>query len=805
MTNFTSFLNNLKLASSDNSITETYGFKNISGNEFLNKLRNLKLGSKDGSHFLRTSLKTDKYSKCLSRSNDHTESLANILIIDCDQRINTNNKILDGAPDPIMVSKVLQEHNITHILYGSYSHYEGTKGNRYRIIIPTINPYTKEQLSSTVESVILLINANLNQELLVDSTENSTWSQAWFFPRKPAACTKDVLYIAYLEGKAIEVVIPQILPPPFKQSSYQSNEKPNKKLSPIDAFNKQNALTDLLVKYGYRKKYANSKYEKWIRPNSSSNIAGITVKDNKFFSHHNDAFNDGFWHDAFDLMRMIENLSENEALKYAAKNTFSPDGRTIDEYNKTMLDDEYESNLKLQQSITHHQILKQLITHVAPINFREIANITDEGTKLKSQHFYVIVVETVLELAKKNNWNLCRNHDFIYVYNGEYWNLINEYDLIDFLGNAAEKMTVDKFLARYFNFRENLYKQFLALAHLPKPVRSKDIILVNLKNGTFEISPNNTRLKPFDYNDFITYQLPFEYKPDAIYPLFQSYLEKVLPDKALQNILSEYLGYVFIRTSTLKLEKILLLLGKGANGKSVFYEIARSLLGEQNTSEYSLQSLTDERGYQRAMIANKLVNYASEISGKLETAIFKQIASGEPVEARLPYGTPFIMSDYAKLIFNCNELPKDVEHTEAYFRRFLIIPFNVTIPEGEQDKQLSQKIIASELPGVFNWVLEGLKRLLKQKQFTYSATVEQAKEDYKIESDTVKLFLEEIPYKPSHNSYLTVKLLYQEYRVFCMDNGFKPVNKINFTRRLSNLNIFIDRKNKGNVVYVIKT
>ncbi len=68
-----------------------------------------------------------------------------------------------------------------------------------------------------------------------------------------------------------------------------------------------------------------------------------------------------------------------------------------------------------------------------------------------------------------------------------------------------------------------------------------------------------------------------------------------MPEQELQNILAEYLGYVFIRTSTLKLEKTLLLYGSGANGKSVFYEIVRSLLGEQNTSEYSLQSLTYQR------------------------------------------------------------------------------------------------------------------------------------------------------------------------------------------------------------------
>ena len=121
----------------------------------------------------------------------------------------------------------------------------------------------------------------------------------------------------------------------------------------------------------------------------------------------------------------------------------------------------------------------------------------------------------------------------------------------------------------------------------------------------------------------------------------------------------------------------------------------------KNTSTYSLYNLTNERGEYRAKIANKLVNYASEINGKLESSIFKQLVSGEPVEARALYGQPYTISQYAKLIFNCNELPKDVEHTNAYFRRFLIVPFNETISEEEKDIQLADKIIDNELSGVF--------------------------------------------------------------------------------------------------------
>lgn len=792
MDNFTSILSNTKVASSLNGVTVSNDFKNINGVELISRFKKPTHGTKDGSYYLRTNLKTNDNGMCLPRADANTHSLANVFIIDCDKRIDINTgEQLQGAPDPYQVSDILIKNNIGHILYGSYSHYVGNVGNRYRVILAAETPYNADQLEPTLAEVISLINTNLDGDLLVSATENGTWSQPWYYPRKPQNSSVAELYIEYLEGEAIKVIEP--VEPPPKTNKKKCTSLKEGEISPINAFNQQNPLSSLLNFYGYKKIYSTKNFEKWLSSDSTTGIAGIRVEGDRFFSHHGSCpFNDGYWHDAFDLMRVSEKLSEREAVIKAAQQ------------HKTADESQFCDNSKPQKLIPHAGILNRLLDKVIPVSFREIANITDEKEKLKPYHFYVIVIETILQLATKNNWGLCRNHDFIYLYNGEFWSLIDEDELKAFLGNAAEKMAVDKFSARYFNFRDQLYKQFLTQAHLPKPVQSKDAVFVNLKNGTFEITPTGTQLKDFSSNDFITYQLPFEFNPNAKAPLFQKYLDKVLPDKKLQSILSEYLGYVFISPSTLKLEKTLLLYGSGANGKSVFYEIVRSLLGEQNTSEYSLQTLTNESGYQRAMIANKLVNYASEINGKLESSIFKQLVSGEAVEARLPYGNPFIMTEYAKLIFNCNELPRDVEQTQAYFRRFLIVPFNVAIPEPEQDRQLSKKIIDTELSGVFNWVLDGLKRLLVQKQFTDSEQVRNALAQYEKDSDSVKLFLDETGYRSNADSYVSIKIFYPEYRNFCLDNGYKPVSNINFRKRLENSNIVVEKKNIGNVAFASK-
>jgi putative DNA primase/helicase len=458
---------------------------------------------------------------------------------------------------------------------------------------------------------------------------------------------------------------------------------------------------------------------------------------------------------------------------------------------------------KVKNSTAHNEILNQLIEQFEPIDFEGLANPNDaENFKLNTKHYLVLSIENALQFALKNNWGLCKNHDFIYLYNGTFWAEIDKETFQKFLGEAAEKMGVVKFSARFYQFREQLFKQFLSTAYLPTPPNCNNTVLVNLQNGTFEISAKGTELRPFNSLDFITYQLPFEYNPNAKAPLFEAYLNKVLPDIERQRILSEYLGFIFIKhgNNTLKEEKALILYGTGANGKSVFFEVVNSLLGSENVSSYSLQSLTNDNGYFRAKLANKLVNYASEINGNLEASIFKQLVSGEPVEARLPYGQPFILKQYAKLIFNCNELPKDVEHTNAYFRRFLIIPFDVTIPPNEQDKNLHTKIIENELSGVFNWVLEGLNRILKQKSFSICDAAQKAVEKYKSESDSIQMFLSEHEYKISTTSEIPLKELFSEYKNYCIEGGFKPCSVRTFADRLRNSGYQTERKNYGTTV-----
>lgn len=274
MSNFITILQAIEIASSVQGVRLTDQYTNISGEDLLAKLSSVDHGEKDGSHFLRTALEYDDNGQCKPRGDGNTQSLARLLIIDGDKRIDRDRQEHNGAPNPLLVHQALRRNNIGHIIYGTHSHYAGGKGHRYRIILATDQPYTREQLSATAESAMLMINKNLDNELLALAKENNTFSQAWYYPRKPSGCVVSPLYFEYLEGDAVAVAVSESLPPTSHMVSCWK-QRLEGELSPIAAFNEQNKLIELLLQYGYVRKLIINEREKWLSPNSSSDVVQL--------------------------------------------------------------------------------------------------------------------------------------------------------------------------------------------------------------------------------------------------------------------------------------------------------------------------------------------------------------------------------------------------------------------------------------------------------------------------------------------------------------------------------------------------
>ena len=262
----------------------------------------------------------------------------------------------------------------------------------------------------------------------------------------------------------------------------------------------------------------------------------------------------------------------------------------------------------------------------------------------------------------------------------------------------------------------------------------------------------------------------------------------------------QYIGYVFLRSWNL--EKVLFLYGGGANGKSVFLNTIRALIGVEQCCDFSLEGITGSE-YQRAALGNHLLNVSTEISTRMGAEIFKKMAVREPLQARSPYGKPFNVTEYATSIFAMNELPKEVEQTDGFFRRFLIVPFNVQIPVGEQDPCLTKKIIDSEMSGVLNYVLDGMKSLIDEGNFDIPATVLQAVNDFRLGADSVLTYIDESGLRSSTKNWIPLQEMYGSYKQQCLDEGSRQVSMRTFTQRLRNLGFVVKKTGhlKQTVVY----
>lgn len=445
----------------------------------------------------------------------------------------------------------------------------------------------------------------------------------------------------------------------------------------------------------------------------------------------------------------------------------------------------------------HKDILQRLLAEIQPVNFRELIDL-DKDEDLKQKHHVFGVVKHLLQTAKDRQWNLCKAYDYTYIYNGAYWKQHGKEDMRNFLTDAAVKMGMNDYDAKHYEFGDKLLKQFMSDAHLPTQELGAEKVLINLHNGTFEFTNDSWKQRDFNPDDFLTYQLPFGYDADAYCPLFNEYLLRVVPDESSRMVLQEFTGFIFTK---LNLEKCLVLTGQGGNGKTVFFDVLNALIGKDNILNYSLGLFKEP--YNRAKLTNVLLNYSDEKGFDLHPDTFKALISGSPIQARELYQAPFTLRNKVRFIINCNELPKETESTEAYFRRFLIVPFDVKITDEEKDIELGKKIIAKELPGVFNWLLNGLERILQQKKFTYCEKAEKALGEFRKQGDSVQLFIEEHCYQPTENDKEAVNTLYIKYKDFCHDDGYRALGKNNFGKKLESKGFERTRQNDGTSAFFI--
>jgi P4 family phage/plasmid primase-like protien len=329
-----------------------------------------------------------------------------------------------------------------------------------------------------------------------------------------------------------------------------------------------------------------------------------------------------------------------------------------------------------------------------------------------------------------------------------------------------------------------------------------DELVINCLNGELhwcDIPFGEWELKPHVRENYRIAQVPVDYDPDAKCPRFDQFLAEIsLGDPDVEQkvqLIYEMIGYCLL--AVCYLEKFFMLVGPGANGKSVLLNTLADLIGRESVAGVQPGEL-DNRNH-RAHLQGKLVNIVTEVKKGhlLDDGALKAIVSGELVTADRKYEHPFTFRPTATMVFATNHLPDVKDFSHGMFRRAVVIPFTRTFAEHEQDKQLQSKL-AKELPGILTKAVDAVGYVLQRGHFITPPSVEAAVDKWRREGDQVARFVED-KCKAEPEAQTPTSDLYSSYKAWAYnEDGIKHrLGHPEFSKRIDGLGFKLGRSSSS--------
>lgn len=304
----------------------------------------------------------------------------------------------------------------------------------------------------------------------------------------------------------------------------------------------------------------------------------------------------------------------------------------------------------------------------------------------------------------------------------------------------------------------------------------------NVRNGLLELATGELHPHTPEYVSLI--QSPVPYDPNATCPTWNAAMNAWMEGAeggGKKIILQQYAGYLL--TSSMMYAKALFLVGDGGNGKSTFADTLSMVIGTQGTSRIDLEDLYSTFGL-KGLIGKRL-NVVEEVGGNYYQAHkLKKLVSGEALTINMKFKDQFKFTPEAKFIFAVNTMPRVDDSSTATERRICIVYFNNNFRDNPNVAlRFSDGLLAQELPGILNWMLEGHKMLLKEGKFHVTHEQINALTEYREENSSVDGFVgEALDFAPEYVS--ATQKLYGDYKDYCMKDGRKYKSMIAFTKEL---------------------
>lgn len=326
--------------------------------------------------------------------------------------------------------------------------------------------------------------------------------------------------------------------------------------------------------------------------------------------------------------------------------------------------------------------------------------------------------------------------------------------------------------------------------HRDKLNTNRDIVVV--KNGVIDL--NSRKLLPHSKEYKATVALPVTYDVGADCPKITKFISEVV--KAENRLLLWELP-AWCLTPYSVIQRLVILLGEGANGKTVYLEMLRRFLGRENCTAYSLQSLTNNR-FAIAGLYGKLANISPELPSTAlrQAGPLKTLTGLDTVEAEKKFRDSFNFVNTAKMIFATNTPPEISEDTLAVWRRFVVIDFPFKFVGDRADKNLLTKLTTEkELSGLLNKALDALARLKANGDFSYTRSIEDTRDKYLLASNPVAAFIED---RCEFDSWaaITKRELHERFMEFCAENKLPGISIKAFGHKIKKAYMLSEERDK---------
>lgn len=341
----------------------------------------------------------------------------------------------------------------------------------------------------------------------------------------------------------------------------------------------------------------------------------------------------------------------------------------------------------------------------------------------------------------------------------------------------------------------------LVKTEISRPGHRFDIVgpeSISLDNGVLSYHSGRWVLRPHCREDYKTTLIPVSYCSEAQAPRFVQFLDEVFAgtrDKEVRiTAIKQALGYTLIPSC--RFEKFFMLIGAGANGKSVLLRVVEALVGKQQVC--AVQPTHFENPHKLAHLSGKLANIITEMpeGGRIADAGLKALISGELTTADKKFKEPFDFYPIATHWYGTNHLPNTRDFSEAFFRRALVIEFPNKFYGDKRDPELASKLLG-ELPGILNFALEGLASLLEAKEFATPDSSRELAEAWRLDADQVAQFARE-KLQPANGAFLAIDQIYERYRTWADGSGIRmQLGKNRFSERLKDLGYQRAKGTKG--------